>query len=182
MPNHDEWSHPWSVRTLGLLMSTNLIKKVHENLFLMFERGETLNWAKTHLPSMSVFSAIFVLKGSWYSLSLGQISELGRSCKLGSRPCWKNPSPLTRGIYFLIHVHDDKKIQGLDLEKITSCQNVFNSLASFQSLPKINCMFITRSFAYTEGRHGSYPQFPCFLNSWDPPFCNEPTKKKWLQF
>ena len=51
-----------------------------------------------------------------------------------------------------MHVHNFTKIQGLDLEKITSCQNVFNLHASSQD-----------SFAYIESRHGSYPQFP-----WSP--------------
>ena len=55
-----------------------------------------------------------------------------------------SPTPLTRGIYFLIYVPNYRKINGLDLEKITSCQNVFNLHASFQSSPKINCMLITR--------------------------------------
>ena len=54
------------------------------------------------------------------------------------------PPPLTRGIYFLIHVHNYRKIKGLDLEKITSCQNMFNLHASFQSSLKINRMLITR--------------------------------------
>ena len=44
------------------LMSKNSIKNVLENLFLMFGRGKTQNRAKTHRPSMSAFSAIFVLK------------------------------------------------------------------------------------------------------------------------
>ena len=43
-------------------MSKNSIKNVLENLFLMFGRGKTQNRAKTHRPSMSAFSAIFVLK------------------------------------------------------------------------------------------------------------------------
>ena len=53
----------------------------------------------------------------------------------------------TRGIYFLIHVHNYAKIKGLDLGKITSLPNsgnVFNLHASFQSSPKINRMPITR--------------------------------------
>ena len=37
-------------------------KNVLENLFLMFGHGETQNRAKTHRPSMSAFSVIFVLK------------------------------------------------------------------------------------------------------------------------
>ena len=40
----------------------NSIKNVLENLFLLFGRGKTQNRAKTHRPSMSGFSAIFVLK------------------------------------------------------------------------------------------------------------------------
>ena len=43
-------------------MSKNSIKNVVENLFLLFGRGKTQNRAKTHRPSMSAFSAIFVLK------------------------------------------------------------------------------------------------------------------------
>ena len=62
MPNHGKCSHPWTVHTSRLLMSKNSIKNVLENLFLMFGRGKTKNWAKTHRPSMSTFSAIFVLK------------------------------------------------------------------------------------------------------------------------
>ena len=42
---------------------------------------------------MTAFSAIFVLKENWFSVSLGQISELGRSCRLGSRPRCQPPSP-----------------------------------------------------------------------------------------
>ena len=62
MPNHAKCSHPWTVHTSRLLMSQNSIKNVLENLFLMFGRGKTQNRAKTHRPSMSAFSAIFVLK------------------------------------------------------------------------------------------------------------------------
>ena len=62
MPNHAKCSHPWTVHTSRLLMSKNSIKNVLENLFLMFGRGKTQNRAKTHRPSMSAFSAIFVLK------------------------------------------------------------------------------------------------------------------------
>ena len=62
MPNHGKCSHPWTVHTSSLLMSKNSIKNVLENLFLMFGRGKTQNRAKTHRPSMSAFSAIFVLK------------------------------------------------------------------------------------------------------------------------
>ena len=62
MPNHGKCSHPWTVHTSHLLMSKNSIKNVLENLFLMFGRGKTQNRAKTHRPSMSAFSAIFVLK------------------------------------------------------------------------------------------------------------------------
>ena len=40
-------------------MFQNSIKNVPENLFLMFGRGKK---TKTHRPSMSAFSAIFVLK------------------------------------------------------------------------------------------------------------------------
>ena len=40
MPNHDKWSHPWTVHPSRLLMSKNFLKKVIENLFLMFGRGE----------------------------------------------------------------------------------------------------------------------------------------------
>ena len=43
-------------------MSKNSIKNVLENFFLTFGRGKTQNRAKTHRPSMSAFSAIFVLK------------------------------------------------------------------------------------------------------------------------
>ena len=43
-------------------MSKHSIKNVLENLFLMFGREKTQNRAKTHRPSMSAFSAIFVLK------------------------------------------------------------------------------------------------------------------------
>ena len=43
-------------------MSKNPIKNVLENLFLMFGRGKTQNREKIHRPSMSAFSAIFVLK------------------------------------------------------------------------------------------------------------------------
>ena len=43
-------------------MSKNSIKNVLENLFLLFGRGKTQNRAKTHRPSMSAFSVIFVLK------------------------------------------------------------------------------------------------------------------------
>ena len=62
MPNHGKCSHPWTVHTSRLLMSKNCIKNVLENLFLMFGREKTQNRAKTHCPSMSAFSAIFVLK------------------------------------------------------------------------------------------------------------------------
>ena len=62
MPNHGKCSHPWTVHTSRLLISKNSIKNVLENLFLMFGRGKTQNRAKTHRPSMSAFSAIFVLK------------------------------------------------------------------------------------------------------------------------
>ena len=62
MPNHAKCSHPWTVHTSRLFMSKNSIKNVLENLFLMFGRGKTQNRAKTHRPSMSAFSAIFVLK------------------------------------------------------------------------------------------------------------------------
>ena len=60
MPNHDKCE--WTVHTSRLLMSKNSIKNVLENLFLLFGRGKTQNRAKTHRPSMSAFSAIFVLK------------------------------------------------------------------------------------------------------------------------
>ena len=61
MPNHGKCSHPWTVHTSRLLMSKNSIKNVLENLFLMFGRGKTQNRAKTHRPSTSAFSAIFIL-------------------------------------------------------------------------------------------------------------------------
>ena len=61
MPNHAKCSHPWTVHTSRPLMSKNSIKNVLENLFLMFGRGKTQNRAKTHRPSTSAFSAIFVL-------------------------------------------------------------------------------------------------------------------------
>ena len=57
MPNHDKCE-----LLSRLLMSKNSIKNVFENLFLLFGRGKTQNRAKTHRPSMSAFSAIFVLK------------------------------------------------------------------------------------------------------------------------
>ena len=53
----------------------------------------------------------------------------------------------TRGIYFLIRVHNYTKIKGLDSGKITSLpnsENVINLHALFQSSPKINRMLITR--------------------------------------
>ena len=62
MPNQGKCSHPWTVHTPRLLMAKNSIKNVLENLFFMFGRGKTKNWAKTHRPSKSAFSAIFVLK------------------------------------------------------------------------------------------------------------------------
>ena len=62
MPNQGKCSHPWTVHTPRLLMAKNSIKNVLENLFFMFGRGKTKNWAKTHCPSKSAFSAIFVLK------------------------------------------------------------------------------------------------------------------------
>ena len=61
MPNYIKCSHPWTVHTSLLLMSKNSVKNVLENLFLMFGRGKTQNRAKTHRPSTSAFSAIFVL-------------------------------------------------------------------------------------------------------------------------
>ena len=117
------------------------LKKVLENLFLMFEHGKTWKRAKTHLPSMSVFSQPYLF---WRTV--------GTQCHSAKFLNWGNhvnsvpdlaPAPLTRGIYCLIHVHNYMKIKGLDLEKITSCQNVFNLHASFQSLPKINGMLKT---------------------------------------
>ena len=42
-------------------MSKNSIKNVLENFFLLFGRGKTQNRVKTYRPSMSAFSAIFVL-------------------------------------------------------------------------------------------------------------------------
>ena len=60
MPNHGKCE--WTVHTSLLLMSKNSIKNVLENLFLLIGRGKTQNRAKTHRPSMSAFSAIFVLK------------------------------------------------------------------------------------------------------------------------
>ena len=62
MPNHAKCSHPWTVYTSRLLMSQNSINNVLENLPLMSGRGKTQNRAKTHRPSISAFSAIFVLK------------------------------------------------------------------------------------------------------------------------
>ena len=61
----------------------------------------------------------------------------------------------TRGIYFLIRVHNYTKIKGLDSGKITSLpnsENVINLHALFQSSPKINRMLITRLICI----HGEY--------------------------
>ena len=44
---------------------------------------------------MSAFSAIFVFKEYLYSVSLGRISLLGQSCKLGSRPRCQPPLGVT---------------------------------------------------------------------------------------
>ena len=45
--------------------------------FLDVWTPENLTPGKTHRPSMSAFSAIFVLKENWYSVSLSQISSWG---------------------------------------------------------------------------------------------------------
>ena len=57
-------------------MSKNSMKNVLENLFLLFGSGKTQNRAKTHRPSMSAFSAIFVLKENG-TQSQSQISGNG---------------------------------------------------------------------------------------------------------
>ena len=142
MLSHDKGSHPWTVHASGLLMSTNSIKKSSWKPFLDVEHGKTWKRAKTHLPSMSVFSQPYLF---WRTV--GTQSHSAKFLNWGNHVNWVPdlaPAPLTRGIYCLIHVHNYMKIKGLDLEKITSCQNVFNLHASFQSLPKINGMLITR--------------------------------------
>ena len=79
--------------------------------------------------------------------------KIGFPAIIFSHPTWA---------YFLFNqclhvVHNYTKIKGLYSRKITSLPNL---RASFQSSPKIYRMLITRSFAYSESRHDSYPQFP----------------------
>ena len=98
MPNHAKCSHPWTVHTSRLLMSKNSIKNVLENLFLMFGRGKTQNRAKTHRPSMSAFSAIFVLKENGtqshsakflnWGDHVNSVPDLAVSSSSPPRPAW----------------------------------------------------------------------------------------------
>ena len=65
----------------------------------------------------------------------------------------------TRGIYFLIHVHNYAKIKGLDLGEITSLPNSEN-MRHFRHRRKYTARSSQDSFAYNESLHDSYPQFP----------------------
>ena len=96
MPKHDKFSHPRAVHTSRLLMSKNCIKNVLENLPLMFGRGETQNRAKTHRPSMSAFSAIFVLKENGTQSHSAKFLNWGDHINsvpdLAASPPWCQPS------------------------------------------------------------------------------------------
>ena len=167
--------HPWTVHTLGLLFMKTFSWR--------------LNVGKPKTEQKLIFLPCLYSPPYLSCREVGTLSHLAKFLNWGDHVnsvpdlAARTPPPLTRGIYFLIHVHNYTKIQSLDLEKITSCQNVFSLHASFHSSPKINRMFITRLICIHSKSSWflSLVSMDSVRNAWEPPFCNEPTKK-WLQF
>ena len=113
------------------------------------------------LPCLHVFSPPYLFRRT-----IGTQSHLAKFLNWGNHvnlvPDFA-ASPPDSGYLLFNSVPNYTKIKGLDSEKITSCQNVFNSRASFQSSPKINGMLITRLICIQWKSSRSYPQFP-----WSP--------------
>ena len=87
----------------------------------------------------------------------------------------------TRGIYFLIHVHNYTNIKGLDSGKLHHCQKRVQRPCLISAIAENKPHARHDSFGYNESRHDSYPQFPrsppVTLGPWRP-FGEDRQKRK----